>query len=254
MNEILFKLKSEKDVEQVSSSLTKLFALFDQHPDETYDHQNEIRFDFFMEDGIQVVSNAIRCDNLDDNDIKQGLKLMFQLAEENACHWQCIWESMGQLDGMIHFLETHSANESLFTKALDLCRKISQFRLLGVEAKDLLRWMPLWDLLLCGVEFYIERSHVFFSFCHLLESQKDNLIPLEMRARIHFTILRGLETLHPFAPEENQFRITASLTVLSRFTLDEENKPSYDTNGEDLGVAGSKSYSRCMFIPCSAAA
>jgi hypothetical protein len=255
MNQILSKLKSEKDVEQSSLALQQLYSLFEQPEGGSQHCQEEIHFDFFMEDGIQTVSNAIRREGLDVAGIHQGLKLMFRVSEENACHWGSIWDSMGKLDGMIHFLETHCANESLFTSALELCRKISQFRLLGVEAKDILRWMPLWDLLLCGVESYIDRSHVFFSFCHLLESQKDELIPVEMRGRISLAITRGLETLQLRAPE-NQIQITTFRTSLSRFALDDdEDSSSSNTNGGNIGgETGSKSYNRCMFIPCSAAA
>jgi hypothetical protein len=253
MNHILSKLKSEKDVDQLSLALHELYTLFEQ-PEGSQHCQDEIHFDFFMEDGIQIVSHAIRQEGIDVGGIHQGLKLMFQVAEENACHWQCVWDSIGQLDGMIHFLETQGTNEILFSTALDICRKLSQFRLLGVEAKDIIRWMPLWDLLLCGVESYIDRSHVFFSFCQFLESQKDELIPMEMRGRISFATVRGLETLRLRAPE-NQLRITTFRTTLSRFMLDDEDSSSISsTNGESSGETKTRFYNRCMFIPCSAAA
>lgn len=257
MNNVLSKLKSEKDVEQVSVGLQQLFTLFEEKADEEESQQKvcqeEIHFDFFMEDGIQIVAHAIRCEDLNAADIHRGLELMFLVAEENACHWECIWDEMGKLDGMIHFLETHCSNECLFASALQVCQKLSHFRILEAEAKDILRWMPLWDLLLYGVESFIDHGQVFFNFCHLLESQKDELIPVEMCGRISLAIIRGLDALQLIAPE-NQLQIPTFRTVFSRFTMD-NNASSSNTSGLFMGGdIGSKAYSRCMFIPCSAAA
>lgn len=251
MNDVLSRIESEADAEQVSLALRQLYGRFFKQTEDQSEPQchEEIFFDFFMEDGIQIVSTAIRREDLDAQDIYQGLKLMFQAGQEHACHMQCIWDSMGRLDGIIHFLEIHCTNESIFTSILKLCTNLSQSRLLGVEAKEILRWMPLWDLLLCGVESCSDQSQVFFSFCHLLESQKDELVPVEMRGRIRCAIIRGIEILHLRAPE-NQPQMPTSKTLLSRFSPDHDDC----TSGVDMIGTGSKSLSRCMFIPCSAAA
>lgn len=241
MHDVLHILKSHEDLVQVSHALRQLDGMLD-HDDE---YLEEARFDFMMEDGIQTIGSLIRRANLRDSDIHRGMNLMFRVAEDNACHWQCIWESIGEREGIIQILEVHGSNEYIFMCALNLCRRISNFQLLQVEAKDILRWIPLWDLLLCGVESCMDRCvDIFLLFCLFVESQKDELIPFEMHGRIGFALVRGLESLRGSDADYNFLKMTLE-SIVSRFTdgahtIRHNNKKQTDHP--------------CMFIPCSPAA
>ncbi len=242
MNDTLHVLQSQEEVKYLSQALLVLDRMLDQIEDPDEEYLEEIRFDFFMEDGIQTISKVIRRDDMAYSDIQRGLNLLFRVAEENACHWQCIWESMGEREGLIQFLEAHCWHEEIFTSALNLCRKISTFQLLRVEPKDILRWMPLWDLILCGIECYIDRSDViFFFFCHFLESHEETLIPVEMHNRIGFALIRGLAALQQ-SDTDYEFQKLTFARIISRYTQD--GKRRQNSNQTDC----------CMFIPCSAAA
>ena len=247
INDILYILKSQEDSRKLSHALCELETTLENPVDELLD---DVRFDFLMDDGIQIICNVIRRIDMESGAIQRGLSLLFLVAEENACHWHCVWKSLGEREGMIQFLESHCANPDIFTSALILCRRVSYFQLMRFEAKDLLRWMPLWDLLLCGIENYIERFHDIFSlFCHFLESVGDDLIPVEMHGRIQFALQRGLKALQQ-SNTDFEFQEMTFDTVLARYRHHEAG--SKDEGSTTRRTTQQNDY--YMLIPCSAAA
>ena len=248
INEILYILKSQDDTRKISDALYALEMTLDDPMDEFLE---EVRFDFLMEDGIQILSNVIRRIDMENGAIYRGMNLLFQVAEENACHWHCIWTSLGEREGMIQFLEAHCTHPEIFSSALNLCRRVSYYQLLRFEAKDLLRWMPLWDLLLCGIENYIDRCHDIFSmFCHFLESVNDDLIPIEMHVRIQFALQRGLKALQQSSSNDFEFQEMTFDSVLSRY----RNHDGGNKEGNGRRRTTQQNDHCYMLIPCSAAA
>ena len=250
INDILYILKSQEDSRKLSDALHELEMTLENPMDEFLE---EVRFDFLMEDGIQIISSMIRRIDMENGVIHRGLNLLFQVAEDNACHWHCIWKSFGEREGMIQFLEAHCSNPDIFTSALNLCRRVSYFQLLCFEAKDLLRWMPLWDLLLCGIENYIDRCQDIFSlFCHFLESVNEDLIPVEMHVRIQFALQRGLKALQQ-SSNDFEFQAMTFDSVLSRYRKNDDD--GNNNHKEATSTRRMTPQNDCyMLIPCSAAA
>ena len=219
-------------------------------------HDEEVYLDFFMEDGISTLSNVIQNDNVSSERISQAFDVLFRVAGDNACHWKEIWEAFGRLDGMIRFLDKHLTNKQLFVRALDFCTQLSSFNLLRSRAIDVLRWIPLWDLLIEGVEiFFEEDDQIFYSFCHLLEGQQDGWIPLELYGRIVLLLTRGLQRCKG---GERRFSATCSKVqrIRERFFMEAVARGVLATGTAIDGGSSSLRIisSTHMFIPSSAAA
>lgn len=160
-------------------------------------NEDESVLDFIMGDGIHVITKAILQNHTNSENVKQGLSILFCVAKETTCHWKTIWDSLGQLEGTTKLLESHQASPCIFAATLNLLTQTANCHLLEVEAKDYLRiWMPLWDLLLQGLERYQSESDIFLAFCTFLRMQQHTGIPMEMHSRICLCLTYGTRIHH----------------------------------------------------------
>jgi len=216
------------------------------------DMHDEAYLDFFMEDGISTLSKVIQNDKVRSERISQAFDVLFRVAGDNACHWKEIWEAFGKLDGMIRFLDNHLTNKQLFVRALEFCTQLSHFKLLRSQAIHVLRWIPLWDLLIEGVETFSEEDdQVLYLFCQLLEGQKDEWIPLELYGRI--VLLLTSRGLHRCKGERSFPESSMVHRIRERFFMEAIARGGATpvNGGSRLRITSSTTH---MFIPSSAAA
>jgi hypothetical protein len=253
MNNILDQLRSHhSNPGKISAGIHELHGKIVVDSEGDKEKHNALCFDFLMEDGISLLTAAIRSDKVSPERVKQGFDVLFQVSEENACHWQDVWLSFGKLDGIILFLENHSSVKSSFARALDLCSRLSQFRLLQAEAEDTVRWLPFWGLLLEGVEtFYEADERIFCSFCNLLDNQKDKWIPLEIYGRISLLLTRGIQSERTNVARSASSVNTCRTRIYEWFVVDETSRGWVRRIDAHERSWITKMY---MFIPCSAAA
>eukprot|EP00980_Cylindrotheca_fusiformis_P013607 scaffold3502_cov111-Cylindrotheca_fusiformis.AAC.2 len=185
----LRKLKGDQD--------SRSFAIEALFRSLVVDDSNEAegsKFDFVMDDGIDMISSAILKDDCSTFHIIQGFKIIFAIAEDSKCHWQSVFGAIGEFDGIIRLLEHHHMNVSILSQVIFMMSKLCECGVHCFHPSQVLRWLCFFDLLLEGVEENLTNVELFRSFClYIGVRQYENFPPQEVHERVLACVLLGMD-------------------------------------------------------------
>jgi hypothetical protein len=210
----LRKLKDDTDVDSRSLAIETLFrSLIVDHGIDT----DESKFDFVMDDGIDMMTRAIVDKDCSTLHIVQGFHILFAIAEDSKWHWQSVFDGIGGINGIMNLLEYHRMDSTILSNILFMMSKLSKFGFHRFQGSQIVRWLSFFDLVLEGVEENVNSLEVFRSFCLYMRIQSDNSCPpQEVHERILICVCRGLDA-HP----ENLECQQVGQSILLRFQPDE---------------------------------
>jgi hypothetical protein len=252
VTEMLKTLKDETDGEAPTRTMEKLYkSLID---DAKNIKSDESMFDFVMEDGFKVVAEAIRQNHSSSLSVHQGFSVLFAIADDTPiCHWRCIWDSLGGLCGAISLLEDHRMDYFVVCDMLFLLSQTMEHGILLFEAKEMIQWLILLDLLLEGVENNLHEHEVCRSLCHFLRKRENDFRLVEMHQRIIYCLSQGI-ALHT---DEDETCQSLGQTLLFCFAQEAISMSSVSNEGDGKQSrlrSKSKEYCRSSYCRCAAAA
>ncbi|CAJ1961635.1 unnamed protein product [Cylindrotheca closterium] len=207
---LLRKLRRQEDYSRSSVIETMFQSLIVNKEIE----KEESKFDFIMDDGIEMMAQAILDRTCSSEHIAQGLRILFAIAEESRCHWISVFNGMGRVKGIFEFLEFYRLNSTILSKILFLMTKLAEHGIFHFKASHVIRSIWFFDLILEGLEEHPGSMDLYQAFCQYMGCYKKRCPPREVHQRIVTYLMNGLAS----ASNSNSLECKASgRSVLERF-------------------------------------
>ena len=189
MSTLLRKLQQQDSPRRSSSLIETMFQslIVDKEIE-----REESKFDFIMEDGVEIIAAVIKNKKCSSEQAAQGFRILFAIAEESYCHWLIVFHALGEMEGILRFLENHRLDSSVMNKIFFLMTKLAELGIFHFKASQALRCICFFDLVLEGLEQHRESTDLYQSFCMYMDCYRMSCPPQEIRQRIGSYLLDGL--------------------------------------------------------------
>lgn len=154
--------------------------------------KEESKFDFIMDDGINMMTKAIVDRKCSSEQVAQGFQILFAIAEECRCHWLGVFKGLGGIKGILDFLEFHRLDSFVLSKMMFLMVKLAEHDIFYFKASQVIQSIGFFDLILEGLEKHPDSPELYKLFCQYMKLYEKRCPPPEVRQRIGTYLLNGI--------------------------------------------------------------